>query len=377
MNDELPAGNDAAGSLRSAMVDAMARDGWVTTPRVEAAFRRVPRHEFAPGVNNTRVYTADEVIITAHDAAGTPVSSSTPPVVMARMLERLVCEPGARVLEIGTGTGYNAALLGELVGPGGKVTTVEFDAAVAARAAATLEATGARNVSVVAGDGWLGVPEGAPYDRIIVTVGVWDLSPAWQSQLARDGRLVAPFWLGPGFELVLSFEQVGRGLIGMVVDRSGWVRLRGEHAGPDAMVRAGRWSVNLRAPDSSELAALPRLLDSVPRTEPAPPRARWWLAGVALRDPGAVHVFDMENPRWSACGVLDAGDPSLALIAGDELLSYGGDGARRRLLGHLKRCHTDDIRGVSVEVLGLDEEPPADELVLERPSHRFVVRGVE
>lgn len=91
-----------------------------------------------------------------------------------------------RVLEIGSG-GYNAALIAELVGETGQVTTVDIDPDVADRAQSCLAAAGYHRVNVVVADAEGGVPKHAPYDRMIVTVGAWDIPPAWSDQLAEGG----------------------------------------------------------------------------------------------------------------------------------------------------------------------------------------------
>src|SRR5262249_51837307 len=103
----------------------------------------------------------------------------------------------ASVLEIGAGTGYNAALLAKLVGQTGQVTTVDIHPDVAEQARHALAATGYGRVRVPTGDGTLGAAAPAPFDRIIVTVGPWDLPPAWLDQLAPGGRLAVPLhWRG-------------------------------------------------------------------------------------------------------------------------------------------------------------------------------------
>ncbi|HWC83884.1 MAG TPA: methyltransferase domain-containing protein, partial [Pseudonocardiaceae bacterium] len=95
------------------------------------------------------------------------------PTVVAMMLGQLDPQPGENVLEIGAGTGYNAALLAELVGDTGQVTTIDIDLNVTAHARATLADTGYDQVRVITADGALGDPDHAPYDKIIVTVGPW------------------------------------------------------------------------------------------------------------------------------------------------------------------------------------------------------------
>lgn len=95
------------------------------------------------------------------------------------MIEQLDVQIGHRVLEIGAGTGYNAALLAWLAGSSGRVTTIDVDEDIVQEARDNLRRAGFSEVHVVAGDGWLGLPTDAPFDRIEATVGVWDLSPHW------------------------------------------------------------------------------------------------------------------------------------------------------------------------------------------------------
>lgn len=107
------------------------------------------------------------------------------------MLEALAVQPGDRVLEVGAGTGYNAALLAEL--GAARVVTIDVDDEVAAGAAARLERLGYGDViRVVAGDGRVGCAEEAPFDRIVVTAGAQQVEPAWVEQLVEGGRIVVP-----------------------------------------------------------------------------------------------------------------------------------------------------------------------------------------
>src|SRR5215472_2658737 len=108
--------------LRNEMVDGLKARGAVTDGRVEAALRSVGRHHFLPDRPFAEVYS-DTAVATHRNEAGMAVSSSSQPAIMAVMLEQLDLAPGHRVLEVGAGTGYNAALLGHLVGPEGRVVS--------------------------------------------------------------------------------------------------------------------------------------------------------------------------------------------------------------------------------------------------------------
>ena len=112
----------------------------------------MPRHVFVASVPLQQAY-ADDVVHTKRDSTGVAISAASQPRIVAMMLERLGVEPGQRVLEIGAGTGYNAALLAHLVGDHGRVTTIEVDADIVAGARAALTAAGCTNVRVVLGDG--------------------------------------------------------------------------------------------------------------------------------------------------------------------------------------------------------------------------------
>lgn len=193
-------------ALNAAMVDGLLRAGVIHDPRVEQAFRIVQRHRFLPAVDPEVVY-AGEVVVTARDPDGVARSSSSQPAVMALMLQQLAPEPGHRLLEIGTGSGYNAALLATLAAPGGLVITVEVLSEQARLARRHLTAAGVDDVEVVLGDGWEGVGNRAPYDGVIVTAAVDDLAPAWLEQVRPGGRIVAPLRIAPDLEISASFRS--------------------------------------------------------------------------------------------------------------------------------------------------------------------------
>lgn len=224
---------DGAGQLRAALVDQLIVRQGIDDARVLAALRRVPRHRFVPEVPASEAY-ADVAIVTRRDAHGTPLSSSSQPAIMALMLEQLAAQPGQHILEIGTGTGYNAALLAEIVGPAGRVTTVDIDAEIVAGAAARLADAGypPERVRVAGADGALGWPEGAPFDRIVVTAAAWNVAPAWADQLRDGGRLVVPLTLQLQ-EVSVALERQGRRFVSRSLVPCGFLPLRGSFAGPE------------------------------------------------------------------------------------------------------------------------------------------------
>lgn len=185
----------SADKLRARMVDGII-SARRTSPRVEQAMRVIPRHIFVPDAGLAEAY-GDDAVITKRAADGTALSCASVPGLVAVMLDKLDIQSGHRILEIGAGTGYNAALLAQLTGPGGTVTTIDIDPDVTARARIALAAAGFPQVRVFTGDGQDGVPAAAPYDRIMVTVGAQDIPASWWDQLRHDGRLVVPLgWRG-------------------------------------------------------------------------------------------------------------------------------------------------------------------------------------
>lgn len=216
---------------RDAMVDDLVARRIIKTPSVERAFRRVARDEFLPrpfllpndplltGVAATddprRVY-ADTLVVLKREKL---INSGTPSVVAAQ-IELLCLLEGMRVLHVGTGSGYYTAILAEIVGERGSVIGVEFEPDLAALSASFLARAGYTNVTVQHGDGARGVPEAAPFDRILASAGAADIVPAWVEQLDDGGRIVLPFCqisqLAPRVTggVLLSVEKAGGDLMG-------------------------------------------------------------------------------------------------------------------------------------------------------------------
>lgn len=192
--------------VRERLVQRLRSAGLLSDARLLAAFRAVPRDVFLPGLSPEQAY-ADTAIAVKWGPGREAISSSSQPSMMAIMLEQLRLQEGQRVLEVGAGTGYNAALMAHVVGPAGAVVSVDVDEDLVVAARAHLAAAGARSVTVVRADGTLGWPQDAPYDRIIVTAAAPDVETAWREQLARGGRLVAPIEVGGGQQSV-AYQDV-------------------------------------------------------------------------------------------------------------------------------------------------------------------------
>ncbi|MFD9793619.1 methyltransferase domain-containing protein [Streptomyces sp. NPDC059070] len=160
-------------------------------------------------------------------AVGAFTSSISSITVTVEALRVLAPQPGERVLEIGTGTGYSAALLARRTGPG-TVTSIEISADLADAARRRLDRAGA-GVRVIAGDGEAGHSEGGPYQRIIATASVRRIPPAWIAQLAPGGTLVVPLASPFGCDLTVRLTAVGDGRVtGRPVATVEYMRLRGQ-----------------------------------------------------------------------------------------------------------------------------------------------------
>jgi protein-L-isoaspartate(D-aspartate) O-methyltransferase len=164
------------------MVDQQLRSRGITDPRVLDAMTRVPRHLFVPEAQRAGAY-GDYPLPIGYD------QTISQPYIVGFMTEALDVQREHRVLEIGTGSGYQAAILGELAR---EVYTIEIVAPLAERARQTLAELGYRNITVRTGNGYAGWPEHAPFDRIMVTAAPDEVPPALVEQLKPDGLMAIP-----------------------------------------------------------------------------------------------------------------------------------------------------------------------------------------
>lgn len=270
-----------AEELREAMIGALREMGAVRSDRVAEVFRAVPRHLFTPEASLADAYDPRDAVHVKRDDQGRPISTVSSPQLQGSMLEQADIRPGMTALEIGSG-GVNAAMMSWLAGPDGQVTTVDIDSDVTERARRLLDAAGYERVNVVLADAENGFAEDAPYDRIIVTVGAWDIPPAWTDQLAPGGRLVVPLRMR-GLTRSLELEREGDHLASRSAMICGFVAMQGAGANVAQLVPLRGAKAELRFDDGWPGEQVPDL-DGVLDTE----RAEAWT-GVTI---GGMESFE-------------------------------------------------------------------------------------
>ncbi|MFG2845371.1 methyltransferase, FxLD system [Kitasatospora sp. NPDC048296] len=261
---------DTPEQLRSAMTDRLLAEGKITSGAVEHAFRTVPREIFVPEAPAQQAYDVDDVVITKRNEHGVAISSVSAPRIQAFMLEQADLKPGHHVLEIGS-SGTNAAMIAEIVGPDGEVTTLDIDQDVTDRATRGLTATGYDRVNVVLGDGEHGCPDHAPFDRILVTVGAWDIPPAWVNQLTEHGTITVPLRMR-GVSRSITMRREGDHLVSVSAEMAGFVRMQGEGEHQEQLLLLHGEEVGLRFDEEPPTGA--ELLTGALDTE----RAEEWSA---------------------------------------------------------------------------------------------------
>ena len=195
------AAGDTLEAERLRMVETQIEARGIENPQVLEAMRAVPRHRFVPAEQAPHAYGDRPLPI----GQGQTISQ---PFIVAYMTEAADIQPGDQVLEIGTGSGYAAAVLGELAA---EVYTIEIVPELSERARSTLDELGYENVQVRTGNGYLGWPEQAPFDAILVTAAPPEIPQALVEQLAVGGKMVVP--VGEVFQEMMIIEKTPEGVI--------------------------------------------------------------------------------------------------------------------------------------------------------------------
>lgn len=375
-------------ALRHALIEGLQRQGVITDTRIAEAFATVPRHLFLPQIPPEQVYSNQAIITKIED--GVNISSSSQPAMMAIMLGQLLVEQRQRILEIGAGTGYNAALLRFLVGPSGRVTTIDVDDDIVDAARAQIAAAGYHDVRVILGDGGYGYAADAPYDRVILTVGASDLLPAWHEQLRPDGLLVLPLSLGPGM-YSLALRKLSNGtLISESLSPCGFIRLRGIFASTEQTLTFGDWQVACEPGPRLDPARLTDLLAQPTATITLPDEtteAHFFLAFTGeplarLLRRNAEEQPELYSERHALLDTVTLSGCTLPGWQDPTITQFGTPFAYERLQAQLARWvalgkpRLNDLR-VLVLPRGSGIVPPPDALTIECPHATFVLAGRE
>lgn len=218
-SDGSPAGDDAFfETARRQMVESQIRARGIRAPRLLAAFLRVPRHEFVPAEFRRRAYQDGPLPIGENQTISQPF-------MVATMTSAAQIQKGDKILEIGTGSGYQTAILAELAA---QVYSVERYPFLLQRARLVLARLGYENIFFKCGDGTLGWQEEAPFNVILVTAGAPEIPDPLVDQLGLGGRLVIPLEEAPG-QVLYVIKKTEQGLIKVRGERCSFVPLIGEH----------------------------------------------------------------------------------------------------------------------------------------------------
>ncbi len=324
------------------------------SPAVEDAFRTTPRHRFIPRYydwNSNEWWTVTPETLAQHlpflysnnaiglfgDDNGTPSTISQPSLVL-HMLELLQLAPGQRVLEVGAGSGWNAAMMGRLIAPGGHIYSVEIIPEMTEQAAENVAALDLGNVSILQGDGGAGYAPGAPYDRAIFTAGTYDLPAAFHEQLRDDALLLLVLKQAAGGDTLFLLRKTGDHFTSLDAFAVGFVPMTGAHALTDQQPQP--------------LSALPQWTEL--ESQELRRRPFWWggrgKAHLRLRTHGIRSFLAIVEPWFRTFtidlvdggteeifGLWDAEGRSLTIAMPDKLVTYGNLATHDRLHTWLRR----------------------------------------
>ncbi len=356
-------------------------------PRFRDAVMAVPRHRFVhryrigdgplcdfdadPGAALATIYS-DEVMRHV-DAAGDALpSSNSQPSYVLWLLHMLGLAPGNAVLEIGSGSGWLAAIMAQLVGPAGKVTGIELIPDLAEQSRTDLAAMGLGHVHIITGDGTPGHAAGAPYDRAIITAATWDLPAALFDQLAEGGRVLVPIELrgGDGCDVTVLRRQ-GAVLVAEQAVPGWFVPLLGQ--GQD---RGSQPSTPDDLPFWSAISASPVLRYDLPLSVMpggVAPAASHFRSFLGRTEPGLLTVPPKLKTTWrpgmrmAAFGLVDLAEQSVALWDNGVVSGYGGGSAARRMALAYARWSEAGLPGMRAFQLEVHRsDPPPDQIWIDR-----------
>lgn len=333
-------------SLRNSLVNQLVERGFIRNKRIEEAFRKVPRHLFLPEIEPQEVYS-DVSIITKRIGIE-PISSSTQLSLMASMLEILHLEKGMKVLEIGAGTGYNAAIMAELVGDEGEIVSIDIDTEIVEEAQRNLTKAGYKGVTIKCADGASGFMEKAPYDQIILTCSVRNIPIPLVQQLKEGGIIVLPIWFN-GTQITPALEKQQNGnLTSLSTTIGGFMDIRSktfqEIQAEPPKEETGKLLISSEYPELFPEAKIASLLQSpfqeeeLPLKETLSQRGGNFFIFLALHEKRSVELFVETNTNEfvfgdSAAGIIDLENNSACLISEDNrLFTYGTQDAYKRLV---------------------------------------------
>jgi len=350
--------------LRNQLVDQLIEKDYIRSKKIEDAFREVPRDSFLPNFDLQEVYSDGSVI--TRRIGIEPLSSSTAPSLMASMLEILRLKEGMNVLEIGTGTGYNAALMAEMVGDTKRVFSVDIDEETVQEARQNLSVAGYKGIVIKCADGTKGFLEYAPYDRIIVTASVSNIPESLIGQLRNEGIMVLPIWIN-GTQITPALEkQKDSTLVGLSTTIGGFMELRSQNyqeilSDVSRKTQKGKLlisSEHLELFDERQVKLLlkgPHEEKPLPSEGILPPRGSTFFIFLALHERKSVELFlESEVDEFgfgdSAAGIIDLEKDSACLFSHDNrLLVYGNSGAYEKIVRLSKKW--DDLKRPGVDRL--------------------------
>jgi protein-L-isoaspartate(D-aspartate) O-methyltransferase len=285
------------------------------------------------------LYTDRSLILFGEDDNNIPSTISQPSFVL-RMLDMLQLRPGHTVFELGSGSGWNAALMGHLIGPEGHVYSLEIIPEVTKIAIKTIESLGIKNVSIIAADGGEGYAEGAPYDRAIFTAGTYDLPRHFYDQMRDEGLLLVVIKSEGGGDSLFLLRKTGSHFESLESMPCGFVQL------------SGKYQVESLEPIT--LATLPEWTELQHKEISKTPF--WWgwkgKAGLVWRTLGIRSFLGITEPVFRAFktekidersreehyfGLWDRVHDSLVLAKNDWLIAYGNAVAKERLVQKVRQ----------------------------------------